>query len=462
MKVRDAYMMMYNASQLALWSLTLSSLVAALARTGDLCAAYQTAERWARTGQALSVMEILHAGIGLAGGGVAAALVQALGRGAVLFAVLPYVHSAPCIVSTTLIAAWACGDIVRYAFYIDTLLQARRYWLLWLRYSLFLFAYQMHGTLHLISEFGIVSCSQVMPILHHTCFLICCVNVVVNSHHLPIRRDVCTTTFNKLSQAAKCLVSVCSRPKLHMPCLKKLRRCCASVHLRSLYLGADSSHNGGLTSGQRAVAQKDGHYHSMYMYSKIDASHTIVSCKKERERSVLKSSSNFVCSKKAAVGNLGEILICGALTGSSQCESNLIRHLHSISRMQLGHYATCYQIHPIRHIQVLRSAPTITALYKPPESHTICVRTLHNFCVPRPSITALHSTLLVATKDGSFYAYFFILECRCTRTTYIGMCASTSYDTHAKREYRLRGAADTSFIRCVARTRCGVQKDCRS
>lgn len=146
MKVRDTYMLMYNTSQFVLWSLTLYSLLASLAQSGDLCSAYSAAERWARVGQALSAAEVLHAALGLAGGGVVAAFVQAAGRGAVLFAVLPYVRSAPCGMSSALVGAWAAGDIVRYAFYVDTLLQGGQRWLLWLRYSLFLALYPVGMT----------------------------------------------------------------------------------------------------------------------------------------------------------------------------------------------------------------------------------------------------------------------------------------------------------------------------
>ncbi len=142
MKLKTIYLLIYNCTQLFLWCRCAIAIVLAVAAEGwDTCSAYAMSNDWARYGQALSAMEVLHAMLGLAGGGVAAAFIQALGRNAVLFGTLPYTTTVPCSVSTALLAAWAFSDIARYSFYISGLIGQTPKFLLWARYSLFLVLY---------------------------------------------------------------------------------------------------------------------------------------------------------------------------------------------------------------------------------------------------------------------------------------------------------------------------------
>lgn len=142
MKLKDVYLLMYNTTQLFLWCRCATAIVLSVAFKGwQTCSAYAGSKEWAQYGQALSVLEVLHAIIGLAGGGASAAFIQVLGRSAVLFGILPFTVTAPCTVSTTLLAVWAVGDIVRYAFYISGLIRRTSKVLLWARYSLFIVLY---------------------------------------------------------------------------------------------------------------------------------------------------------------------------------------------------------------------------------------------------------------------------------------------------------------------------------
>lgn len=106
-----------------------------------MCLASGESKDWARYGQALSVMEVLHAMIGFAGGGASAAFIQMLGRSAVLFGILPFTTSVPCSLSTALLGTWAASDITRYIFYLSGLIGQTSGLLLWARYSLFLILY---------------------------------------------------------------------------------------------------------------------------------------------------------------------------------------------------------------------------------------------------------------------------------------------------------------------------------
>jgi len=138
----------YNGALLYLWTRCLGSLASSyISDSQDVCGAAAAGMRWARFGQAASCVEIVHAVVGLAGGGVSAAVIQALGRGVVLFGVLPHVTSVPCSVTGTLLCVWALGDIFRYAFYISTIISnSPPYILLWARYSLFLALYPVGMT----------------------------------------------------------------------------------------------------------------------------------------------------------------------------------------------------------------------------------------------------------------------------------------------------------------------------
>lgn len=135
--MRDAYLLLYNTTQLLLWSACLLSLIVTQIRTGDHCTVFGSCVRWARYGQLLSSLEVVHASLGLAGGAASTAFVQQLGRNAVLFGVLAYVQLLPCTSAVVLLGAWALADIVRYLFYID----GSRFVLIWLRYTLFIVLY---------------------------------------------------------------------------------------------------------------------------------------------------------------------------------------------------------------------------------------------------------------------------------------------------------------------------------
>lgn len=141
MKVRSVYLFLYNVTQFFIWSTCLASLTLSLVQFVDECEAYKAAAPWTRWGLRLALLEVAHAAVGLAGGGVAAALVQALGRSAVQFAVLDCVSYPPCGLGAILSGTWAAGEIVRYAFYAAGIASCSPGWLLWMRYSLFLVLY---------------------------------------------------------------------------------------------------------------------------------------------------------------------------------------------------------------------------------------------------------------------------------------------------------------------------------
>jgi very-long-chain (3R)-3-hydroxyacyl-CoA dehydratase len=147
---KSVYLLCYNLLQLSLWFHTLICFVRILGRelptslapSPAIAAIYGEVSPAALLAQRLSWMEILHTALGLTGGGVGAAFVQALGRSAVLLVLVESCTSArQALPALILVAAAACGDVVRYTFYAANLLGACPSWLLTARYTAFLVCY---------------------------------------------------------------------------------------------------------------------------------------------------------------------------------------------------------------------------------------------------------------------------------------------------------------------------------
>ncbi|CDF37580.1 unnamed protein product [Chondrus crispus] len=149
MDLSKLYLNVYNTSQGFLWMRVLVSilwfLLLRLFRPNNswtLQEVYYIYIPYAHRGQSLAWLEVMHAAFGLAGGGVATAFVQCLGRYVVLVYVvepIAFMHSA--WVTTIMLFAWALADVVRYLFYIQSYLSRPWQTVLWLRYSLFLILY---------------------------------------------------------------------------------------------------------------------------------------------------------------------------------------------------------------------------------------------------------------------------------------------------------------------------------
>lgn len=150
---RNVYLLSYNLLQSILWLHTLSLLAyhlpqhlhlpqTALLSPAAITALYSKVSPSALLSQRLSWLEVLHAAVGLAGGGIGAAFIQALGRSAILLVLVEASATARASVCAPLLIAAAAGsDLVRYLFYSASLLHRCPRWLSVLRYSTFLPAY---------------------------------------------------------------------------------------------------------------------------------------------------------------------------------------------------------------------------------------------------------------------------------------------------------------------------------
>jgi very-long-chain (3R)-3-hydroxyacyl-CoA dehydratase len=148
--MRKIYLLTYNTVQAVLWvhtayllavhvSTHLSAPPSTRPNLGFLFTAVSSS---ALVAQRLSWLEVLHAAVGLAGGGVGAAFVQALGRSAVLLVLVQRVEAArTSVFALTLIAAATGSEMLRYVFYAASLIGICPHWLLVARYSAFLILY---------------------------------------------------------------------------------------------------------------------------------------------------------------------------------------------------------------------------------------------------------------------------------------------------------------------------------
>lgn len=144
-KPQTLYLSLYNVVQLYLWAqVVLQTLLVVLItlirrESPNLLHLYRAALPHAHFAQTLAWLEPVHAVIGLAGSGFAAAFTQSLGRYVILVFVvepIPAVHNSP--ITLAMLTAWALADVVRYTFYLVSAAAIPPRTLVYLRYTLFL------------------------------------------------------------------------------------------------------------------------------------------------------------------------------------------------------------------------------------------------------------------------------------------------------------------------------------
>mmetsp|Transcript_15676 Transcript_15676/g.43856 ORF Transcript_15676/g.43856 Transcript_15676/m.43856 type:complete len:218 (-) Transcript_15676:1027-1680(-) len=163
MSLATAYLVVYNIAQAGGWLSVLLLTALTIQRGGSAEDVYSATGFLVCCFQGLSLLETLHAATGLVRSGVAAALIQWVGRSHVLFAVLyavPELHGSLAV--TPLFTVWAISEIIRYPWYAATLLDACPAFLTWLRYTAFIVLYPIG----VLSEVWILV--EVLPIAKET------------------------------------------------------------------------------------------------------------------------------------------------------------------------------------------------------------------------------------------------------------------------------------------------------
>lgn len=135
-KVRKAYLMAYNGIQWCSFFLIVTALLKCLMKTDGISTAYELTSTMLQFAHALMLLEILHAAFGLVRGGIVPTFLQVFGRSVILFGVVgatEEIQEHPVVF--VLFLVWSLIEIVRYPFYLLSIIGLEWNALTWLRYT---------------------------------------------------------------------------------------------------------------------------------------------------------------------------------------------------------------------------------------------------------------------------------------------------------------------------------------
>merc|ERR1712130_9044 len=148
------YLFLYNAGQVAGWSLLLVQASSHLLNQG-LAGLYAHTSLTLQVFQTAAVLEILHAAVGLVRSPVMVTFQQVFSRVYVTWAIL---HLCPpsqdSVGFPLLLFAWTITEIIRYSMYAINLFSSPPFPLTWLRYSFFIIAYPAGVTGELLCSYS--------------------------------------------------------------------------------------------------------------------------------------------------------------------------------------------------------------------------------------------------------------------------------------------------------------------
>lgn len=139
------YLVAYNAVSGFLWAAVLLRLIILYPLVGSkfISGGLEEYTRWVQT---LMLLEVVHSAIGIVRSPLVTAAIQVASRILVVWGVLyPFPSVGTYFAFTTCVVAWSITEILRYSFYVYSLVRpgAVPYWLVWLRYSAFYILYPM-------------------------------------------------------------------------------------------------------------------------------------------------------------------------------------------------------------------------------------------------------------------------------------------------------------------------------
>jgi len=146
MALRDSaivklYLILYNVAQTVGWTVILLRLSQHIVAGKPVDRAWNAVGEYLWLFQNAAVLEILHSMIGFVRSPVATTFIQVFSRVALTFvaAHVPEARASPMF--SLMVFSWATTEVVRYLYYAWSLVATVPYFLLWLRYSLFLLLY---------------------------------------------------------------------------------------------------------------------------------------------------------------------------------------------------------------------------------------------------------------------------------------------------------------------------------
>ncbi|XBH80692.1 hypothetical protein VPH35_106385 [Triticum aestivum] len=151
--VRRLYLSVYNWAAFFGWAHVLChATLALLVRKPE--AIYTAIEQPLLVTRTAALMEIVHSLVGFVKSPVSATILQLIGRMFVTWDVLwSFPETRPHILVTSLILAWSIAEVIRYPYYgMKETFGFSHFWLLWLRYNMFLILYPIG----MLSEVGLI------------------------------------------------------------------------------------------------------------------------------------------------------------------------------------------------------------------------------------------------------------------------------------------------------------------
>ncbi|KAJ3668982.1 hypothetical protein LUZ60_010932 [Juncus effusus] len=136
------YLLAYNSLQSIGWSIALFKILCGLITPSSFHGAYASAGDLICLLQTVSILETIHAAIGLVPSGLFLTFLQWGGRTHFLLAIvrnITEVQSLPSVFIT--FAAWIISEVIRYSHYAFSSVKLCPYWLTYLRYTAFIVLY---------------------------------------------------------------------------------------------------------------------------------------------------------------------------------------------------------------------------------------------------------------------------------------------------------------------------------
>ncbi|ORC90444.1 protein tyrosine phosphatase [Trypanosoma theileri] len=145
MMLKKAYLLAYNGSMLAGWTVILAKVLKHLLSGGDVRDVYPLISKLLVIFQSGAMMEVLHAMLGLVNSSVSTTFLQVLSRVLVVYGTLEIgpTASRESPLFTQMVTAWSVSELIRYSYYALNLLGVKCQPLTWLRYSAFTVLYPL-------------------------------------------------------------------------------------------------------------------------------------------------------------------------------------------------------------------------------------------------------------------------------------------------------------------------------
>eukprot|EP00455_Lapot_gusevi_P016727 TRINITY_DN186_c0_g1_i1.p1 TRINITY_DN186_c0_g1~~TRINITY_DN186_c0_g1_i1.p1 ORF type:complete len:218 (-),score=31.74 TRINITY_DN186_c0_g1_i1:82-735(-) len=139
--LKNLYLVTYNVLLSLSWLATLSIALSHLNSQG-LEGLWERIELPLKVSQTAAIMEVFHSLFGLVRSPIATTVMQVSSRLGLLWAVCNPIQDTHVFWGFALmVVSWCLVEVPRYAFYATKIFEITPYWLLWLRYSLFIILY---------------------------------------------------------------------------------------------------------------------------------------------------------------------------------------------------------------------------------------------------------------------------------------------------------------------------------